>query len=976
MSTNSKLQSAIRHALNVSAGASALALSLAPNAFAQDTDADEDKQELPRLEIEETVVTGSRIKRADIDSASPVSILDRDEILAAGVPDVGEMLQRMPSMSGSPIGTTTNNGGNGSVQIDLRGMGANRTLTLVNGRRVVDGGDYQTIPADMIERVEILKDGASAVYGADAVAGVVNIITRRDFEGIELSYQRADWFDAKGAQDTVGLITGTEFAGGNFVFGAEFVKQEEAFQKDVPWDFMQNSYYIYPEGCENQVAAPYDGTPSGGCYPIGSSRIPQSRLGFVSQGTFLIGEPNTTPYGVGLMVPHDGRTYNYAPVNYIQTPYERTNIFAEAHFDLTQNVRFNAEIRGNFRESEQFLAPLPYNSPTDPAYFGNWNGTPYRGISEQNFYLRKAVDLYNATNGTSLAYEPIRDARRRMIETNRTFEQEVTQYQWTAGLEGECNDISWEVFINEGHRSRVDQDFGQFSGDALGKAMGPSADLDGDGQPECYEDINDPDSLIAGCVPINFFGGGEVNPDGTPTVTTLTQDMIDYVSLNTTDNFRTRQRMAGIGLTGNNFELPGGEIGWAVGWTYWRQEYKNILDSAKTIGAVTGNVGASTFGHLTNNSFYAEVLLPFYDNGDQSIILKGGYRYDDWDAFSGDDTYQLGLEVNVLEDLKLRGTYGKVFRAPTITEVFGGQVDSFPTYSDPCIPPAGEALPPGCAQVGVQLDSQLLARVGGNVNLKPEKGDTLTAGVVWTPSWGEHGLSVTVDYWEIKLDDAISSLGAQFILDDCYINNNPASCSLITRGSQYEVALLIDGSLNVAKQGGKGVDTEIRWDYSSSFGQWEAAFLWAHLLERTKTAFPGAPEQDLSGRYTDPTAQDGGAYAEDKINMSLQWLWNDFSIGWLGEYISGLDADTFCNCGDGNRPDGTYIQDIDSQFYHDIVASYTFEAFGSTTTLSGGITNVTDEAPPYIEVGFNATTDPPTYRMFGRGWYLRLAWEF
>ncbi len=289
MSTNSKLQSAIHLALGISAGV--LAVSVVPNVFAQGIDAqDADADEA----IEEVIVTGSRIRRADIDSASPVTILTRDEILAAGITDVGSLIQSMPAMSGSPIGTTTNNGGNGSVQIDLRGMGVNRTLTLINGKRVVDGGDYQAIPATMIERVEILKDGASAIYGADAVAGVVNIITRTNFQGIELSAQHADWFDAEGKQDSFGLISGTEFSGGNVVFGGEFVTQEQAFQSDTDWDFFQNSFFIYPEsaeGCENQVAAPYDGTPQGGCYTIGSSRIPQSRLSFLTQGTFLIGTP-------------------------------------------------------------------------------------------------------------------------------------------------------------------------------------------------------------------------------------------------------------------------------------------------------------------------------------------------------------------------------------------------------------------------------------------------------------------------------------------------------------------------------------------------------------------------------------------------------------------------------------------------------------------------------------------------------------
>jgi iron complex outermembrane receptor protein len=277
----------------------------------------------------------------------------------------------MPSMSGSPVGTTTNNGntGTGIVQVDLRGMGTDRTLTLVNGMRTVDGGDYQAIPTMMIERIEILKDGASAVYGADAVAGVVNIITRRNFEGIEVSAQYADWFKTdNGEQGTFGLIAGSEFESGNVVFGAEYVNQTEAFQSDTPWDYFQGSYYIYPDsgaGCEDDPTT---------CYFIGSSRIPQSRLTFVNQGNFLIGEANTTPYEVGLMEPHDGRTYNYAPVNYMQTPYKRTNVFSEGHFDLTDSVRFNFEARGNFRESAQELAPNPYNSPTDPAYNGTFEG--------------------------------------------------------------------------------------------------------------------------------------------------------------------------------------------------------------------------------------------------------------------------------------------------------------------------------------------------------------------------------------------------------------------------------------------------------------------------------------------------------------------------------------------------------------------------------------------------------------------------
>jgi iron complex outermembrane receptor protein len=967
MSTNLKLETAIHIALGVSVGA--LAASYAPLAVAQDADA----QEADEGTIEEVIVTGSRIRRADIDSASPVTVLARSDIEATGLTDVGNILQRMPSMSGSPIGTTTNNGGNGAVLVDLRGMGTNRTVTLINGQRVVDGGDYQTIPSTMIERVEILKDGASAVYGADAVAGVVNIITRRDFEGMEVNAQVADWTDSAGKQYSFGLIAGTEFDGGNFVFGAEYVNQEAAYQADTPWEFMSDSFYIYPQGCENNLTAPYTGGPDSGCYRAGSSRIPESRLTFLTQGVFLIGTPASAPYQSGLMIPHDGRNYNYAPVNYIQTPYERTNLFAEAHFDLTDNIRFNAEVRGNFRESRQELAPLPY-TPGDPFYNGFYTDpdtgetTAYSGISEDNYYLRQAIDNYNAANGTSLRYEPVRDARRRMIETKRAFEQEITQYQFIAGLEGTLtDDIDWDLFINYGYRSRQDVDFGQFSGARLTNALGPSADLDGNGQPECYADINNPATLVQGCVPLNLFGGGSVvRETGEVTAATLTQDMIDYVSVDLVDTFLTKQSIFGGSVSGSLFDLPGGALGWAAGYQYWKQEYKYTPDSGKQSGAVTGNVGAGTDGKLTNNAVFVEVLAPVFDNGTQEIVLKGGLRYDDYDAFSGDTTWQLGVEFQALESLKLRGTAGTVFRAPTITELYGGVIDSFPTYTDPCVNDV--PTPPGCgAGPFVQGDSQVRSAIGGNPDVLPETGDTYTMGVVWSPEFGDHSFTATVDYWQIEIEDGISSLGVSYTLNACYYELNPQACALITRDSFGQITLIQDTQLNVASQGAKGVDTELRWNYSSSWGQWEASLLWAHLMERTKVAFPGDVENELQGRYTDPTAQDGGAYAEDKVNYSLQWMWNDLSIGYLGEYISAIESDTvFFGTG--------YTHTVDSQLYHDLVANYTFDNFG--LTLSGGVTNLTDEAPPFIDVGFNAKTDPPTYRMFGRGYYLRASWKF
>lgn len=944
MFINSKLQSAVRVAL----GVGALAVS-APGAMAQDGADDE---------LEEIITTGSRIKRADLDSASPVTVIDREAILAQGITDVGNLIQRMPSMSGTPIGTTTNNGGNGSVQIDLRGMGVNRTVTLINGQRTIDGGDYQTIPSIMIERVEILKDGASAIYGADAVSGVVNIITRTDFEGFNIDLQTADWFDSGGSQQSVGIIAGVSSDRGHVMLGAEYIDQEEAFQSDTPWGFLQDSYYILPGGgCEAHPALPYDGTPSGGCYPIGSSRIPEGRLNFLTQGLFMVASPGA------VMTPYDRRTYNYAPVNYIQTPYERLNMFAEAGFDITDNVRFTGSIRTNSRSSAQELAPLPFDSNIFPAWEGVFNGTPVRGVSGDNFYLRQAVDAYNAANpGAAFINEPLSNVRRRMVEIPRHFSQDISQYNAVLGLAGTYNDLDWDVFYNKGYRARIDNDEGQFSGVRLQNSLGPSADLDGDGTPECYTDINDPATLIVGCVPLNMFGG-----EGT-----VTQNMLDYVAVELVDSFVSEQELAGFNIAGSAMELPGGELGWAAGYAYWGQALKFTPDSGKALGLVTGGTGQGTDGSLYNNAIYGELYAPVFDNGTQSLALTAGVRYDDYNIFDGDTTWQVGIEFQAVDSLKLRGTAGTAFRAPTISELFSGLSISAPSYTDPCDPadfdPAGGTIAPSCDRAALRTDSQTTSFVGGNGALEPETADTFTVGAVWTPEFGDGDLSVTVDWWRIELDDAISSFGVQFILDQCYIQGDASQCALITRrnDADYTISGIVDSQVNVSAQTGEGVDLEVNYAFDTAIGQFDASLLWAHMLEREKTALPGDAPTNLLGQYTDVTSQDGGTYADDKLNASLRWSKGDFSVGYMMEFISDITAEAkFIN----------FTQSIDSIMYHDLVFNYTLNAVG-TTELSAGVTNITDEPPPYIDPGFNASTDPNTYRVFGTGFFLRLSHSF
>jgi len=991
MYTNTKLQNAVRLALGISAGT--LAFGVSPGALAQDDGVDE---------LEEITVTGSRIKRADLDTASPVTVIDRADIMAQGITDVGNLIQRMPSMSGTPLGTTTNNGNTeeGTVQIDLRGMGIDRTVTLINGKRTVDRGDYTTIPAIMIERVEVLKDGGSAVYGADAVAGVVNIITRTDFEGVNVDVQTADWFDTdNGQQTSIGLIAGKQFDGGNVMFGMEYIDQEEVFQRDTPWGFLQGSYYIYYDsliGCEAHPAAPYDGTPSGGCTFFGSSRIPESRLNFFSiadpndpdnplydgNGTFLIDQPGA------VMSAHDGRTYNYAPINYMQTPYQRTNIFVEGNFDVSDNIRFKGSFRGGERQSDQELAPLPFDDNIYPAWSGTFvtdagTGVPTTyfvdgGVSDQNFYLRQAIDNYNAANGTSLPYDPLQNIRRRMTETPRHFSQDLEQYQAVVGFEGTLalsnSELDWDIYYNKGHRTMASQQLGQFSGERLQLSLGPSADrLDAlgnpnpDGVPECYGDLVDT-IPIAGCVPFNVFGG-----EGT-----VSQEMLDYIGVTLIETRLWEQDIVGASVSGAFGELQGGPFGWAAGYAYRHDRFTYTPDSNKSLGTATGGDAFPTDGGLISNSVFVEIFAPVFDNGTQSLSLKGGARYDEYNLFGGDETWQVGVEFQALESLKLRATAGTVFRAPTINDLFEGLQDSAPLYTDPCDPDdfdvTGQTIAPGCSRTAIRTDTQVTSRIGGEATLIPETGDTITAGFVWRPEFGDSNLSLTVDYWKIEVDDAITTFGAQNILDQCYIEQDPAFCTLIFRrdDAEFTIKEIIDTNVNVAAQTGEGIDTEVRYNLDTRAGEFELALLWAHMLDRTRTDFPGAPIKQLEGTHTNVTANDGGTYAEDKVNFSARWFRGNFSVSYLAEFISSIEAaPTYVP----RAPGLTFIQQIDSFLYHDLVLDYSFNRFG-TTRLTLGVTNLSDEEPPFIDNAFNASTDPNTYRMFGTGYFFRISQTF
>ncbi|WP_434931515.1 TonB-dependent receptor domain-containing protein [Shewanella sp. HL-SH5] len=928
-------------------GAAAAAFS-APAVFAAEEGA----------KVERIEVTGSRIKRTDLETASPVTVITAEQMKLQGIQDVGQFLQNSSVMSGSPAMTTTNNGGNGATFVELRGLGSSRTLVLVNGRRPVSS-DFQTIPSSMIERIEVLKDGASATYGADAVAGVVNIITRKDFEGLEITAQAKNSFDVDvNKQTSFSLVAGKAFDAGHLVFGVDYVKQDAVYQGDTSVDFLNYPWQVFgEEGEESFWQNGLIGTgPDANVIEVGSGSTPCGNF-------YLAGKPSQTngTCDGGIATLADMRnyvgggpnndTYNYAPVNYLQTPYEKLNFFVEGQFELNDDTRMYSETRVNKRESRQELAAVPYDTQYDPAYKGILpNGTAFNGVSKDNFYNPFGEDVVRS--------------RRRMLEGGRSFEQDVTRFQQVIGIEGDIGDsYYYDVNYNYGHSQIISNDFGQLYGPNLAKAMGPSF-KDAKGNIVC----GTADSPIADCVSMNIFGGPG----------SVTQDMLDYVTapLVDSDVYTLQTITAFIG--GDLIELPAGAITGGVGYEYREEEYKARVDSGKFMGEVTGNKSKGTQGNFDVNSLFAEFRIPVLRDLPlvESLELPVGIRYDEFSAFGGSTTYQLGAEWKVIDGLMVRSTYGTVFRAPTITDLYSPESDTFSFTSDPCSTAAwggltaaqqGNCMADGVASGGSNnLDSQQLAQAGGNPDLQPEEGDTFTVGIAYSPDFVD-GLGLTVDYWAIEIDGVIDSISAGDSLKGCYLGGVASLCDNSER-TNGELSYITEQATNLSRMTAKGIDFDANYAFSALAGDFALNVSWTHFLERKNQVYNNSTfefeMEDLNGRFENDTS-----YATDKANFSANYTWEDLTIAYAANYISGLEYNDLVYWGvtEGH----TYT--VDSFMYHDISATYSFD---TGTRISVGVENFTDEQPPYIETGSNGNTDESTYRLFGASWFARISQKF
>ncbi len=985
MYNNSKIAKAVRLAMIFGAASAA---TISTQAFS----ADEENAD----EIEKIEVTGSRIKRTDMETAQPVTVIDRAALEASGLTSVGDFLQNLP-MAGSAINTTFNNGGDGSTRVDLRNLGSSRVLVLVNGRRWIASGtgangsvDLNTIPTTVIKRIEVLKDGAGAVYGSDAIAGVVNIITRDDFEGVELNAYYGKSKENDGEQQQYDMTIGTASEKGHVTFNVSYTKQEPIMAGD-----------------REISAVPQFGTGN----RLGSSATPQGRFawvdydgtnyrGFVNHSVSTDFDPNNPIPGPQVPFLPDGSVnpnsqftpfsnelrFNYAPQNYLLTPQDRWSLYVNGGYEITDSINLTTEVLYNHRESSQLLAPMPL-------FIGPWAGGAQAlnptVISAENIYNPFSYDIFGEEH---LAFYNGGFIGRRFFENGeRLFSQRVDTWKLNAGLDGSFeigdNTWDWSVYFGYGNNQATSTTEGRLNMARIAQALSA----------ECNTDPS--------CVPLNLFGG----------LGSITQDMLDYVTTTETSTGGNKSWNYAANISGTPIALPAGDLGVAAGYEYRRETGYNSPDYLVQSGQSSGGAQLPTKGGFKENSYYLEIQAPLVADADfvKSLDLTAAVRYTSIENTVGvknsNTSTSTGLTWRMNDDLLIRGNYSTGFRTPSISNLFGGLSVTYPDVNDPCNSAGdGSVVCSGVPTNYTQPNSQLEAQVGANENLEPETSTSISYGIVYNPSYID-GLDMSIDIWDVEIENVITSAGFQQVLNTCSDYDGKSVddathpiagfCNqLLTRAPSGVPVTFINPLLNSGKLITKGVDFDISYNIESNIGEFrfvlDATYTDDYHLENDN----GDAQPNQAGRNLGDTG-----LPRWKSNFTLTWSMDDFSVNYRAQMI-GKQTE-YCGLrGQGHDRDDSSAQTISevqgtdtwicsdydtasprsgsswgenklgTVVYHDIQASYFLDMYDMRFTL--GVNNVFDKVPPISTQAFANSFDASLYDPTGRFFYGRVSVKF
>jgi iron complex outermembrane receptor protein len=931
---------------------------------------------------EEIVVTGSRIRRKELSTPAPVVVIGREQIQSSGLMSVGDFLQAIPEQ-GNATNTSVNNGGDGSTNISLRGLGAERTLVLIDGKRFIGGVpgggslydpgvDLNSIPSAAIERIEILKDGASAVYGSDAIGGVVNIITRKHFNAVEATASRSISQHGDSGVTDISVLGGAASEKGSFSFGAGYYQQDSLFAASRDWAKYAKTY-DYMTGQE------YDG---------GSSAIPQGRvsidpskcstqlckdlLAAYGPGVKNFMPDSSTPDEIKLPLVDGWRryssadAYNFQAVNFLITPSDRTSLFANGDYFLGGGARAYFHSTFVHRRSSTMLAPVPI--------FTSNFGLVLSGANEHNPF---GVD--------------ITDVRRRFVEGGgRSQAQSISTMHVITGIDGSLPDSfgvlsKWiyDVSFTYARNDSTVTTNGSLNTQLVGQGLGPSKDG------VCYSDTSYA-TPIAGCTPVDLFGG------------TMDSAMANTLGAFTGINHGFNQSsIVDANLSGDLFKLAAERaIALAIGYEY-RNEYGFYTYNPIAIaGNDSDYAGNDTSGRYHVHEGYAELRIPVIEKvpGAESLDLEAALRLSNFSSFGGASTYKVGLRYSPIRDVTLRGTVSTGYRAPGISSLYGGTGPNAESATDPC---GGAATPALAEQCAAELKrggggtaavangddiTQVMSTSGGNPDLKPEKANVYTFGVVVEPRSLIKNFSITADLYGIDISDTIDYITTPVILAGCYPGEgktpNQAYCDLIQRGSDGRIIDVKDVLQNVGKLSTTGLDLSLRYRIPTTFGRFTLSGDSSFLFKMNKTLADGTLVKGLNN-------YDLGVYPTLKLNLGVA-----YNIGGFLASVRGRLVGSYHECADATQGgissgsglcylnptvDGTAAyptHQVPAYMTLDLHLAYALKLSGNTLTVAAGMRNLFNTDPPRVYNSSGQTnSDPTTYDYVGRTVYgqLRIA---
>ena len=904
--------------------------------------------------LQAVTVTGSLIRRVDTETASPVVTLERANILASGKPTLGDVLQQLPSISGNatnPQGNSnggggaspTLEGGDGASRVSLRGLGVTRTLVLINGQRMANQ-DLNMIPQNMIERVDVLAEGASTVYGSDAIGGVVNFILRKDYKGAEVSVNDGVSSHGDGQRrgfQLTGGLTGDKFSlsGGvdynkyNAVgtprrkFSAQQLYLSSGVVSAAGSSSVPTGKIQLPAAIANQYGCPINST--------GTALVTRAGGNGSSQGDYRCyrGAPDS---------------YNYNAYNYIETAQERTNAFVLGEYKFTDTLTGFVNAFYNHTHSSGQDAPAP-TGVGDGFYILASNPINPFGVTFSTGTIGDA-----ATSGYGFNTRLTGLGTR--LHTFTTDNQQIN-----TGLRGSFGESTWtwDASVDYGHVNREQVDLNEINLASLQTAINNGANI--------FQQ-DDPATVAA-------LKGAADSPT--------------YV-------YTSALKQAQVNASGELWDAPAGAVQLSAGALYRQQSLNYTVTSNAILNPLTGNCavlaeacGSPGRGSFNVKEIYAESLIPLLSKQPwaYSLNLDLGIRTSDYSTTGTTTNKKIAIEYRPVADLLLRGTVSEVFRAPNLDELYDGQAIGGPVLADPCAGLTNAQLAPhpnACANVPagfVSPNAQVTAYSSGaaaiGAKLKPEKGKSIDFGLVYAPSWAP-GLSTSVDFWHIYLSDLLTPISAQTVVNSCFQNENSPYCSYIHRYDNTskqpgQVFYLSTPVVNLGNLSTSGIDFTLAYKLPHfdlggyNPGNFRVGLNTTYVSTYNNNATPGqAGSQTIN--YAGTYGLQFGNISRWRGTLTVNWNKDNWSAQYQARYIhkaTDLNADYATLA---NAP-------LASIIYQGVQLGYEIPVIH--TKFDIGVDNVFNKIPPLVyQNGANYNVDTSTYDVLGRYYWARATVKF